>query len=112
MPATKINAGKYRHKAELFEVPTSHEFAGKDDTPKLLHDLWVSITPKGGSEPVTGEQVNSITTYELRTPWKPYEINPSMRIVSGGKTYELASVINVGEQNEEYLMTATRLNDE
>ena len=103
-----INAGRYRFFSKLYDQPPQDDFSGKDRTPTYVRDMWVDLQPLSGNEANDNQQQASLNRYRAKTPWFPTRPNASQHFVTNGATYEIQDVINVGEMNEEYQMTAIR----
>ena len=104
-----MNSGKYRYPAELWSDPQPGNLSRENTKPEKLCDLWISITPKTGSETLNGDGMVSIQQFELRTPWQPIDIDPEvMKIRTEKYCFNLSSVVNTNEANQEFVMMATR----
>ena len=104
----KVNPGKYRYPAELYEVPPQDDFGGSDQEPKKLRRLWIDFMPQRGSETNDNDKMAGINSYELRTPYTPEPLNSSMQLRWNGDVYEITNVMNEGHENKEYVLTAVR----
>lgn len=98
-----MNAGKLRHKCRLM-TPTHANSAGTVTT------TWGTATVCWGSlEPIRGrewteshlsENAEVTSRFRMRYP-NNVTIVPTMRLDFGSRTFQIVSVINLGERNRE-----------
>lgn len=107
------NAGKYRYRAWLYPARCIGYHASKED-PQPIDEMWVDIRPLRASEPVQGDQRQDVTSYEIRTPWRPTVILGQMQLKIQLKTetqeFEIVTAMDSGEMHEELVIQATRIN--
>ena len=103
-----LNPGKYRFPAVLYSSATHDDFGGTDLTRSKVRDMWVAVKALQGSESVDGAQVVSSNAFVLHTPYTPGPLDTSMVIVTDRGEYEITSVVNVDERDQEYEIAAVR----
>lgn len=76
----------------------------------VLATVWASIVPVGGDDAYEGDQMQSTATHAIEFPWSSdySAISPKThRIVFGSRTFHLATVDNVNEENRTIRCMAT-----
>lgn len=101
-----ITAGKLRHRIVIQQLAEGENDMG--DIVQTWTDfaaVWASIEPLSGREYFSAQQVTSETTGRIRMRYRA-GVLATMRVLFGGQTYRILSVINPEERNIELeLMT-------
>lgn len=104
-----MNPGTFRHPIVIERVTETRSPSGgvAEGEPETICEAWASIRPLSGRELMrAGIQPGSETVYEIRTWYRP-EIRETDRVLWGGRTLEIDSVIDDGGLGRELVITAT-----
>ncbi len=107
-----MRAGKMRHPVQ-FQEPT--ETQGQTGSPVLTWTnvawCWAEIVPAGGSETKNLESlqpdVSHVITVRYGGAINPTRVTPKLRILYGVRQFEIASVLNTDERNQQLVIAAT-----
>lgn len=97
-----INAGKYDHQISIYSVTYSKDAAGfQTVTRTLALTTWANVKTTRGMEIIRNNSSfeQAYTNFTIRFPKTP--LNRDMQIDYGGKTYEIAYLNNINEENIE-----------
>lgn len=68
----------------------------------------MQVLPRSSSETTATQGTESVDSVELRTPWTPEPIDSSMMIANERGWFDIEGIINDGDANIEYVITATK----
>ena len=77
--------------------PEDH-WIGVDATPQKFADCFCDIRPLSGREQLLAQQAEATITHRIETEYMA-GVTPEMRVVAGGRIFEIVSVANVNEAN-------------
>lgn len=98
-----ICAGELNKKVVLQSYTTSQDSYGAEvKTYSDTATVWAKTTPLKGREYFQAKQINAEIELEIKIRYR--SVNPKMRIKFGARYFEILSVINVDEKNEELLL--------
>lgn len=80
--------------------PYKLEFNLKD------YEVWASVAPTTGREYSEAQKLRAETTYNVITRFFP-DILPDMKILFKNKIFNIVSVLNIDERNEQLKIVAT-----
>lgn len=100
-----INFGKYRHRVSVQSMTDSSadDYNQTTQTAVTISTRWASEKPLTGKALEYGKQIHELVTHEIRMRYFP-NLNPDNKLVFGSRTFEILSVINVDERNEEMIV--------
>jgi len=64
---------------------------------------WCSITPIRGNERWYSDEKHATSTHQVVMRYR-HGINPKMRLFARERTFEIVSVINIGERDKEMIL--------
>jgi SPP1 family predicted phage head-tail adaptor len=76
-----------------------------------IADVWASLEPIQGREFFSAQQVNAETTHRIRIRYRT-GVTAAMRFKYGARFFEIQSVINTSERNNELVLMCTERNPE
>lgn len=96
-----MRAGELRHRVTVEQYTETQNAVGEPvKTWSTYAVLDAAINPLVGTERIQSAQVNANAFVQMTLRYYP-GITPKMRVVAGGRTYQIASVVNVDERNRE-----------
>lgn len=78
---------------------TVDSFGGVTNVWAEYSKAWANIVPLSGSEKYVSAEKHATATHQITVRYLS-GITPNMQIVYGARTFEIASIINVGERNK------------
>ncbi|TNH06633.1 phage head closure protein [Testudinibacter sp. TR-2022] len=106
-----MQIGKLRHRITLQQQITQlNSYGGTITDWQDVATAWAEVKPLSGREYFAAEQVQSEITTQIWLRYRP-DIQPTMRVKWGDRTFEVISVINHNERNTALqLMCKERIN--
>lgn len=96
-----LRAGRLRHRLTFMSpIQTPDGKGAVTESYATTAVAWGSIEPLRGKEYFESQLINSEVTGRIVTRYLGV-INPSMIIIFNGRTFEIISIINVEEKNQE-----------
>ena len=99
-----MNSGELRNKIIIKVQPTNEDsYGGKIEDTALWNDFincFAAILPISGREFFIAKQVNAIVTTRIKIRYIS-AITPGMRVVFGGKVYDIKAVLDIEERHKE-----------
>ncbi len=96
-----MQAGKLRHRVTINQKATTRDAAGAEIEAWTTFDVvWGSVEPMRGQEYLEANRIGAAVDTRIRIRYLS-GVLPSMQVVFGAHTYNIVSVINVGERNIE-----------
>ena len=90
--------GRLRHRLTLESATrTSDDGGGAVETWTTVAQLWVRITPTGGTEIDDADGLGGRITHEITLRHRA-GVTPVMRLVSGDRRFEIMAVIDIDER--------------
>jgi SPP1 family predicted phage head-tail adaptor len=94
-----MNPATMRHRVTIEERPDEDGWSDSANAePVSSRAAMAAIEPLDGAEYIAGQQSNSRTTHKITTHYFG-GANARMRILCGGRVFNVESVINLGEMN-------------
>ena len=78
------------------------------DTWAHLFDCWAAVEPLTGREYIAAQALQSEVTTRIRMRFRPW-MTAQDRVIHGGKTYNIVSVIDVRSQGRELVLMCKAL---
>jgi len=98
---TEVRIGDLRHRVRIeARQRLPDDGGGARETWSLLDEVWAAIEPAGGAERVDADQLSGGVTHLIRMRAGGPAVQLDMRIVWGGRKFEIRSVIDVGERKQ------------
>ncbi|MGV6989651.1 phage head closure protein [Testudinibacter sp. P80/BLE/0925] len=106
-----MQIGKLRHRITLQQqISTLNSYGSAITDWEDVATVWAEIKPLSGREYFAAEQVQSEITTQIWLRYRP-DIQPTMRVKWGDRTFEVVSAINHNERNTALqLMCKERIN--
>jgi SPP1 family predicted phage head-tail adaptor len=79
------------------KVPGDYWIEG-EAIPERFADCYCDIRPLSGQEQLLAQQTEATVTHRIGTEFIP-GVTPEMKVVAGGRVFEIVSVVNVNEAN-------------
>ena len=102
-----MDFSKLRHRV-TFQKPSGKTANGMGEDVPVYVDfatVWAAVEPMTGREYSEAQKIRADTTYRVTVRYLA-GVTPDMRIIHGGKTLNIASVLNIGERNVELQIIA------
>lgn len=105
-----MNPGKLRHRISIMKstVAPSTSYGEVVNTWVIFFKAWASIEPIMGSlsgrENFIGGQYLSMVDTRITMRYIPVTITPSMKVTWGGNDYNIETVLNTNERNNEIVL--------
>ena len=94
-------AGQLRHRITLQSVSTTPDSSGdRVEAFATFATVWARVEPLTGREQFIAQQIQSETNYRVEIRYRAGVV-ATMRVLFGGRTFEVVSVLNVGERNSD-----------
>jgi len=84
------------------ELNTMGETAPKYENWKTV---WANVEPMVGREYQESQKLQAETSYRITIRYLA-GLHPNMRVMFRGRAFEVQSILNIGERNEELLLVA------
>lgn len=95
-----MRIGKLRHKGTIENLVKSQDASGGPiENWSKFKDVWCDIKPLNGNEKYVSSEKHSTATHQIIMRYVQ-GVNPKMRLVSRGRTFEILSALNVNEQDK------------
>ncbi len=95
-----MRMGRLRHIGSIEEyVETKDDLGGYSKAWTEYTKVWCAIHPLRGDEKYVSAEKHATATHQVTIRYKS-GINPKMRLISRDRTFEIISVINVGERDK------------
>jgi SPP1 family predicted phage head-tail adaptor len=99
-----MKIGKLRHRVRLQEYVISKDsFGAEVENWSDTATVWASIEPLSGREYFAAQQINAEVSTKITIRYRA-GVKPTMRILFGGRIFEILSVINTEEKNRELIL--------
>ncbi len=96
-----MRAGPLRHRVQIQTVTeTVDAIGGISPVWATTATLWAAVEPLRGDERATQQQIDAAVTHRVRMRHGT-DISPKDRLVHLGRTFDIASVLNVGERDKQ-----------
>lgn len=101
-----MRAGKLQNRIEVqVATETRDEHGGVTETWDTVVKRWVDIRPLHGRELMLAQQVNSQVTLQVRMRYdKGLTLTSGYRLKHGDRILNIESIVDVKEQNREWLL--------
>lgn len=94
-----MRAGKLRHTGSIESyTETTDSVGGVAKAWSGFANVWCDIKPLNGNEKYVSAEKHATATHRVIVRYT-YGINPKMRLISRGRTFEIKAVLNVNEQD-------------
>ena len=95
-----MRVGPMKHLGSIEEyVETTDSVGGVVKTWSLFSKVWCSISPLRGDERYVSAEKHATATHKVTTRYIA-GVNPKMRLVVRGRTFEIISALNIGERDK------------
>ena len=95
-----VTAGRLDKRVTLQSATSARDGHGQAvETWSDVATVWAAVEPIRGREFFAAQQVSAETTHRVTMRWRS-GVSPKWRVVFGGRTFRIESVINVREKNE------------
>ena len=99
-----MKIGGLRHRVVLQKKEiTEDELKQQSEVWTDIASVWASVEPVSGREYFAAGQVNSEISVKITIRYRK-DVTPDIRMVFGGKVYELLSVINPKERSKALIL--------
>lgn len=106
-----VQAGRLDKLARIEEPHFASDSLGVTNSYKtVIENIWVGLEPTTGTEDETTPQLYGLVTHRIRAHYVP-GIKPTMRVVAGGRLFEIQHVMNHEERNRELVMLCIERTD-
>lgn len=111
------SAGRLNTRLTLQQRSTTQDASGGQSTTwSDVATVWAFVRPLSGREIIAAQAVNSELTHQITIRWQAAYASPkamaAMRLVAGGRIFNIQSAANEREENRYLVMMATEgLND-
>jgi len=104
-----MRAGRLRHRFE-FQSSTGEQnaFGEPIQTWTTYTTLWAGLEPLRGEEIIHARQVTATVSHKIRVRFNS-SITSNHRVVFDSRTFEINSVINLGERDRELELYCTEV---
>ncbi|WP_419767245.1 phage head closure protein [Arcobacter sp.] len=104
-----MRAGSLKHKIEFISMKSGRDdYGSPTQIPESFEMAWSNIIPISGSEKYMSNQRYSESTHKIKCRYIP-GIDTKMSIKYGDRTFDIISVINVGERSKELEIIAKEI---
>ena len=100
-----VNFGKYKHRVTVQEMVdgSPDDYNQTTKTATTVSTRWAQVEPLTGRQLEWGKQIHEQVTHRVR--FRFFEgLTPDHRLVFGSRTFNVLSVINRDEANEELIV--------
>lgn len=106
-----MNAGTLKHRVTLQqETKVTDEGGGSTITWANVADVWASVEPLSGRELFAAQQVRGTLTHKIIMRYRPdISVNSKMRAVFNGRIFNITTVINSKESNDQLQLLAEEI---
>ncbi len=94
-----MDPGKLRHTVEIQEIAESYSPTGVASVWSTIATRKAAIKPTTAEEFMEGDRTGSVAPRTLLMRHYSGTLTPAERLLFKGRTYEIQSVMNVGERN-------------
>jgi len=102
-----MRSGLLRHWVTIRTyTKTRDEYGAEIETWADFADTWASVEPLIGREYMAAKQISAEVSHKIRMRYIA-GLLPTMRIAWGSREFEIVSIINVQERNQEIVIMAT-----
>jgi len=96
-----VRAGKLRHRVTIRESTETRGDTGQITlTWSDLRTVWASVEPLRAQELLVAQQTEAQVTHRVRMRYWS-DVTPQKQLVHDGRTFQIASVLNKDERNNE-----------
>ncbi len=100
-----MRTGSLRHLGSIEKYTESKDsFGATTKAWTEFFPVWCNIQPLRGNETYVSAEKHATATHQVTLRYKN-GINPKMRLIVRGRTFEILSVINVGERDKMMQLT-------
>lgn len=102
-----MNFSKLRHRVTLLRPSGAVKNSMNEDVPSYVpvKTVWACVQPMTGKEYAEAQKIRAETTYKIAMRHFP-GLLPDMRLEYKGRRFDIISVLNLGEKNEEMQLVA------
>ena len=94
-----MRAGQLRHRVELHSnSPAGNDYGEQIESWSSYTTVWAAIEPLSGRELLNAQQISAEITTRVRIRYNS-SVTSEHRVVIGGRTLEIVSVINPAERD-------------
>ena len=102
-----MRSGPLRHWVTIRTYTKSRDAYGAEvETWADFADTWASIEPLIGREYMAAKQISAEVSHKIRMRYIA-GLLPTMKIAWGSREFEIVSILNVAERNNEIVIMAT-----
>tara|TARA_Y100000401_G_scaffold117519_1_gene126828 strand:- start:16833 stop:17150 length:318 start_codon:yes stop_codon:yes gene_type:complete len=102
-----MRAGQLRHRATLQSVTdTASAFGDVSQSWSTVETVWCNIEPLTAREALEAEQIKSRISHKVTLRYRA-NVSTKNRLVFDSRTFNITSVLNVGERNKTLLLMCT-----
>ncbi len=95
-----MRIGKLRHVGTIESyTEAKNSFGEAEKTWSEFCKVWCDIKPLNGNEKYVSAEKHATATHQVIIRYRD-GVNPKMRLVSRGRTFEILSALNVNEQDK------------
>ena len=99
-----MQAGKLRHRVSLQELARNQSVTGEMIPSYAPYaTVWASVEPLTGRELEFAQQITAETNYRVTIRYNS-KVDVEHRVVFGDNTFEVTSVVNPDERNEQLFL--------
>jgi SPP1 family predicted phage head-tail adaptor len=106
-----INAGKYRHRITVRDVPTDASrdtFGGRKGLGRTVCAVWAEKTDWSGAETNESNRETASVTTRWRTRYRT-DIQPKMQIYLGTDVYQISNVLDFDGTHRELTIESVKV---
>jgi SPP1 family predicted phage head-tail adaptor len=102
-----MRSGPLRHKVTIRTYTKSRDSYGAEvETWADFAEVWASVEPLIGREYMASKQISAEVSHKIRMRYIP-GLLPTMKILWGAREFEVVSIMDVQERNQEIIIMAT-----
>lgn len=109
-----MRSGRMRHRATLLALTVAQDPASNQDVPTwtAVGSIYGLMQPLHGVSAFNAKQLKEGISELFTTRWQgSLAVDPTMRLIFNGNTYEISSSLNIDERNRELHLYLTRIVD-
>lgn len=101
-----VDFGKFKHRVQIQSMDgdgTADDYNYDEPVPVTIATRWAKIKPLTGKQLEYGKQINELVTTQVNMRYYA-GLTPDHQLLFGTRIFNILSVINVDEANEEHIV--------